>query len=104
MPVSGYGKVKLGRKPCLFQGMGKRLGFLPRMLRLRALHQLVWYLVYGRRGPGTSAGGRGGEADEEGLGGTTDRNAFSWMDSLPAITDPKLLGEHDFYLDDVLFG
>lgn len=29
------------------RGLGKRVGFLPKMPRLRVIHTFIWYLLYG---------------------------------------------------------
>uniref|UniRef100_A0A1A8EMJ4 General transcription factor IIIC, polypeptide 1, alpha 220kDa n=2 Tax=Nothobranchius korthausae TaxID=1143690 RepID=A0A1A8EMJ4_9TELE len=34
-------------KPTTVPGLGKRLGFQPKMQRLRAIHTFLWYLIYG---------------------------------------------------------
>lgn len=31
----------------LVRGLGKRVGFLPKMPRLRVIHTFIWYLLYG---------------------------------------------------------
>ncbi|XP_054912510.1 general transcription factor 3C polypeptide 1 [Poeciliopsis prolifica] len=34
-------------KPTPVPGLGKTLGFQPKMIRLRAIHSFLWYLIYG---------------------------------------------------------
>lgn len=31
------------------RGLGKKVGFLPKMPRLRVIHTFIWYLLYGHR-------------------------------------------------------
>lgn len=33
----------------LVRGLGKKMGFLPKMPRLRVIHTFIWYLLYGHR-------------------------------------------------------
>lgn len=38
------------------RGLGKRVGFLPKMPRLRVIHTFIWYLLYGHtQQPDTAA-------------------------------------------------
>ncbi|XP_059010754.1 general transcription factor 3C polypeptide 1 isoform X1 [Mustela lutreola] len=51
--------------PVIVPGLGRSLGFLPKMPRLRAIHVFLWYLIYGH--PTSRLG------DKPGLGSTRRR-------------------------------
>nr|XP_035922093.1 general transcription factor 3C polypeptide 1 isoform X1 [Halichoerus grypus] len=48
--------------PVIVPGLGRSLGFLPKMPRLRAIHMFLWYLIYGHP--------TGHMGDKPGLGST----------------------------------
>ncbi|XP_072568646.1 general transcription factor 3C polypeptide 1 [Paramormyrops kingsleyae] len=70
-------------KPLIVPGLGRSLGFQPKMPRLRQVHQFLWYLIYGhplRRGPEESH-----SMEEEGAEpvASADTNGKAALDRTP---------------------
>ncbi|KAM4584504.1 general transcription factor 3C polypeptide 1 isoform 2-T2 [Odontesthes bonariensis] len=47
LPKGGIGEDGMDFKPTTVRGLGKTLGFQPKMHRLRLIHNFLWYLAYG---------------------------------------------------------
>ncbi|KAG8513544.1 LOW QUALITY PROTEIN: General transcription factor 3C polypeptide 1, partial [Galemys pyrenaicus] len=66
--------------PVVVPGLGRSLGFLPKMPRLRTIHMFLWYLIYGHPGshPGEkpSSERRPGRQDPGRMGAKNSRNDF----------------------------
>ncbi|XP_048869314.1 general transcription factor 3C polypeptide 1-like isoform X3 [Brienomyrus brachyistius] len=70
-------------KPLIVPGLGRSLGFQPKMPRLRLVHQFLWYLIYGhplRRSPEESH-----SMEVEGVepGASADTNGKAALDRAP---------------------
>uniref|UniRef100_A0A8C0BDF6 General transcription factor IIIC subunit 1 n=1 Tax=Buteo japonicus TaxID=224669 RepID=A0A8C0BDF6_9AVES len=60
--------------PVTVPGLGRSLGFLPKMPRLRMVHMFLWYLIYGHPLNGTQQKG-GSDAEKKGSKQGLDVNA-----------------------------
>ncbi|XP_050173163.1 general transcription factor 3C polypeptide 1 isoform X3 [Myiozetetes cayanensis] len=60
--------------PVTVPGLGRSLGFLPKMPRLRMVHMFLWYLIYGRPLNGTQQKG-GTDGEQKGSNQGLDENA-----------------------------
>uniref|UniRef100_A0A8C9TYB3 Ral transcription factor IIIC subunit 1 n=1 Tax=Scleropages formosus TaxID=113540 RepID=A0A8C9TYB3_SCLFO len=52
-----------GFKPSIVPGLGRSLGFLPKIPRLKVVHSFLWYLIYGHPLRRTSGQSKGTEED-----------------------------------------
>lgn len=58
------------------RGLGKKMGFLPKMPRLRVIHTFIWYLLYGHRQQHDAAAPPESNQNSPGPGeGPADKNA-----------------------------
>ncbi|NXI44516.1 TF3C1 factor, partial [Galbula dea] len=60
--------------PVTVPGLGRSLGFLPKMPRLRMVHMFLWYLIYGHPLKGTQQKG-GSDGEKKGSKQELDANA-----------------------------
>ncbi|XP_027539298.1 general transcription factor 3C polypeptide 1 isoform X3 [Neopelma chrysocephalum] len=60
--------------PVTVPGLGRSLGFLPKMPRLRMVHMFLWYLIYGHPLNGTQQRG-GTDCEQKGSNQGLDENA-----------------------------
>uniref|UniRef100_A0A8B9MTW1 General transcription factor IIIC subunit 1 n=1 Tax=Accipiter nisus TaxID=211598 RepID=A0A8B9MTW1_9AVES len=61
--------------PVTVPGLGRSLGFLPKMPRLRMVHMFLWYLIYGHPLNGTQQKGGGSDGEKKGSKQGLDVNA-----------------------------
>ncbi|KAJ8391852.1 hypothetical protein AAFF_G00084680 [Aldrovandia affinis] len=54
-------------RPTIIPGLGRSLGFQPKMRRLKLVHSFLWYLIYGHSMSGSPAGIRSASTGDEGV-------------------------------------
>ncbi|NXU57322.1 TF3C1 factor, partial [Turnix velox] len=101
--------------PVTVPGLGRSLGFLPKMPRLRMVHMFLWYLIYGHPLNGTQQKG-GGDDEKKGSTQGQDANAAvletqpdGTLEMSPTVVKPETstpeteveLSNHKVYVDDV---
>ncbi|NXN20580.1 TF3C1 factor, partial [Nycticryphes semicollaris] len=99
--------------PVTVPGLGRSLGFLPKMPRLRMVHMFLWYLIYGHPLNGTQEKG-GSDGEKKGSKPGLDVNA-AVLEAQPdvtleitAVANPEVsaqeteveLSNHTVYVDD----
>uniref|UniRef100_A0A8B9MV60 General transcription factor IIIC subunit 1 n=1 Tax=Accipiter nisus TaxID=211598 RepID=A0A8B9MV60_9AVES len=77
--------------PVTVPGLGRSLGFLPKMPRLRMVHMFLWYLIYGHPLNGTQQKGGGSDGEKKGSKQGLDVNAETEVE----------LSNQTVYVDDV---
>ncbi|NXJ68836.1 TF3C1 factor, partial [Rostratula benghalensis] len=100
--------------PVTVPGLGRSLGFLPKMPRLRMVHMFLWYLIYGHPLNGTQEKG-GSDGEKKGSKPGLDVNA-AVLEAQPdgtleitSVANPEVsvqeteveLSNHTVYVDDV---
>ncbi|NXT02834.1 TF3C1 factor, partial [Jacana jacana] len=100
--------------PVTVPGLGRSLGFLPKMPRLRMVHMFLWYLIYGHPLNRTQEKG-GSDGEKKGSNPGLDVNA-AVLEAQPdgtleitAVVNPEVsaqeteaeLSNHTVYVDDV---
>ncbi|NWS75896.1 TF3C1 factor, partial [Crotophaga sulcirostris] len=68
------GVTQINYHPVTVPGLGRSLGFLPKMPRLRMVHMFLWYLIYGHPSNGTQQKGRS-DGEKKGSKQGVDVNA-----------------------------
>ncbi|KAK9981877.1 hypothetical protein ABG768_001400 [Culter alburnus] len=100
-------------KPVLVPGLGRSMGFQPKMPRLRIVHSFLWYLIYGhpirRSGPADPASDSPAQSDPEALADGQMEGQFrvyvkenSWKRYIPPIPLHKDFGYGWALISDVL--
>ncbi|XP_010151813.1 PREDICTED: general transcription factor 3C polypeptide 1, partial [Eurypyga helias] len=101
--------------PVTVPGLGRSLGFLPKMPRLRMVHMFLWYLIYGHPLNGTQQkGGSNGEkkGSKQGLDVNTavlEPQADGTLEIMTTVVNPEIpaqetevdLSNQTVYVDDV---
>uniref|UniRef100_A0A8C0BFD9 General transcription factor IIIC subunit 1 n=1 Tax=Buteo japonicus TaxID=224669 RepID=A0A8C0BFD9_9AVES len=99
--------------PVTVPGLGRSLGFLPKMPRLRMVHMFLWYLIYGHPLNGTQQKG-GSDAEKKGSKQGLDVNAapvflflvyvddVSWMRYVPPLPVHREFGFGWALVSDIL--
>ncbi|NXE20667.1 TF3C1 factor, partial [Ardeotis kori] len=82
-------------RPVTVPGLGRSLGFLPKMPRLRMVHMFLWYLIYGHRLNGTQQKG-GSDGEKKGSKQGLDVNAAvleaqpdGTLEIMPTVVNPE---------------
>ncbi|XP_075022124.1 general transcription factor 3C polypeptide 1 isoform X1 [Calonectris borealis] len=101
--------------PVTVPGLGRSLGFLPKMPRLRMVHMFLWYLIYGHPLNGTQQKG-GSDAEKKGSKQGLDVNAAvleaqpdGTLEIITTVMNPEIsaqeaeveLSNQTVYVDDV---
>ncbi|KFW07231.1 General transcription factor 3C polypeptide 1, partial [Fulmarus glacialis] len=101
--------------PVTVPGLGRSLGFLPKMPRLRMVHMFLWYLIYGHPLNGTQQKG-GSEGEKKGSKQGLDVNAAvleaqpdGTLEIITTVVNPEIsaqeaeaeLSNQTVYVDDV---
>ncbi|KAF1417075.1 General transcription factor 3C polypeptide 1, partial [Spheniscus humboldti] len=101
--------------PVTVPGLGRSLGFLPKMPRLRMVHMFLWYLIYGHPLNGTRQKG-GSDGEKKGSKRGLDVNAAvleaqpdGTLEILATVVNPEIsaqeteveLSNQTVYVDDV---
>ncbi|KAM6379236.1 general transcription factor 3C polypeptide 1 isoform 2-T2 [Pluvialis apricaria] len=101
--------------PVTVPGLGRSLGFLPKMPRLRMVHMFLWYLIYGHPLNGTQQKG-GSDGEKKGSKQGLDVNAAvleaqpdGTLEITTTVMNPEIsaqeteveLSNHTVYVDDV---
>uniref|UniRef100_A0A8C0F2T3 General transcription factor IIIC subunit 1 n=1 Tax=Bubo bubo TaxID=30461 RepID=A0A8C0F2T3_BUBBB len=101
--------------PVTVPGLGRSLGFLPKMPRLRMVHMFLWYLVYGHPLNGTQQKG-GSDGEKKGSKQGLDVNAAvleaqpdGTLEIMTAVVNPEIsvqeteveLPNQTVYVDDM---
>ncbi|GAB0196362.1 general transcription factor 3C polypeptide 1 [Grus japonensis] len=101
--------------PVTVPGLGRSLGFLPKMPRLRMVHMFLWYLIYGHPLNGTQQkGGSDGEkkGSKQGLdvdAAVLEAQPDGTLEIMTSIVNPEISGQETevelsnqtVYVDDV---
>uniref|UniRef100_A0A663F378 Ral transcription factor IIIC subunit 1 n=1 Tax=Aquila chrysaetos chrysaetos TaxID=223781 RepID=A0A663F378_AQUCH len=99
--------------PVTVPGLGRSLGFLPKMPRLRMVHMFLWYLIYGHPLNGTQQKG-GSDGEKKGSKQGLDVNAapvflflvyvddVSWMRYVPPLPVHREFGFGWALVSDIL--
>ncbi|NXN15434.1 TF3C1 factor, partial [Indicator maculatus] len=110
----GIGQLK-NYHPVTVPGLGRSLGFLPKMPRLRMVHMFLWYLIYGHPLNETQQKG-GGDGERKGSKRGLDTNAAvieaqpdGTLEIVTAEVNPEIsaqeteveLSNQTVYVDDV---
>ncbi|KFQ93192.1 General transcription factor 3C polypeptide 1, partial [Nipponia nippon] len=101
--------------PVTVPGLGRSLGFLPKMPRLRMVHMFLWYLIYGHPLNGTQQKG-GSDGEKKGSKQGLDVNAAvleaqpdGTLEIITAVVNPEIsaqeteveLSNQRVYVDDM---
>ncbi|KFO10169.1 General transcription factor 3C polypeptide 1, partial [Balearica regulorum gibbericeps] len=101
--------------PVTVPGLGRSLGFLPKMPRLRMVHMFLWYLIYGHPLNGTQQKG-GGDGEKKGSKQGLDVDAAvleaqpdGTLEIMTSVVNPEISGQETevelsnqtVYVDDV---
>uniref|UniRef100_A0A8C4UZ77 General transcription factor IIIC subunit 1 n=1 Tax=Falco tinnunculus TaxID=100819 RepID=A0A8C4UZ77_FALTI len=101
--------------PVTVPGLGRSLGFLPKMPRLRMVHMFLWYLIYGHPLNGTQQKG-GSDGEKKGSKQGLDANAAvleaqpdGTLEIITTVVNPEIsaqeteveLSNQTVYVDDV---
>ncbi|XP_054699342.1 general transcription factor 3C polypeptide 1 isoform X2 [Grus americana] len=101
--------------PVTVPGLGRSLGFLPKMPRLRMVHMFLWYLIYGHPLNGTQQkGGSDGEkkGSKQGLdvdAAVLEAQPDGTLEIMTSVVNPEISGQETevelsnqtVYVDDV---
>ncbi|XP_068276390.1 general transcription factor 3C polypeptide 1 isoform X2 [Nyctibius grandis] len=101
--------------PVIVPGLGRSLGFLPKMPRLRMVHMFIWYLIYGHPLNGTQQK-EGSDGEKKGSKQGLDVNAAvleaqpdGTLEIMTTVVNPEIsaqetevdLSNQTVYVDDV---
>ncbi|KAM6351996.1 general transcription factor 3C polypeptide 1 isoform 3-T3 [Alca torda] len=101
--------------PVTVPGLGRSLGFLPKMPRLRMVHMFLWYLIYGHPLNGTQQKGgsdgekKGSKQGQDGTAAVLEAQPDGTLEITTAVVNPEIsaqeteaeLPNHTVYVDDV---
>ncbi|XP_074452839.1 general transcription factor 3C polypeptide 1 isoform X3 [Larus michahellis] len=101
--------------PVTVPGLGRSLGFLPKMPRLRMVHMFLWYLIYGHPLNGTHQKGgsdgekKGSKQGQDGTAAVLEAQPDGTLEIMTTMVNPEIsaqeseaeLSNHTVYVDDV---
>ncbi|XP_054069149.1 general transcription factor 3C polypeptide 1 isoform X2 [Rissa tridactyla] len=101
--------------PVTVPGLGRSLGFLPKMPRLRMVHMFLWYLIYGHPLNGTHQKGgsdgekKGSKQGQDGTAAVLEAQPDGTLEIMTTVVNPEIsaqeteaeLSNHTVYVDDV---